>query len=67
MIEVFKIGYNSNEPKATKVMFELNNTDSRTNDKKVITKEASLELPKNFHIIRSATDWSMLQGEVIDS
>ena len=66
MIEMFKIGYNRYDPKATKDMFELNNRDTRTNDKKVITKKANFELRKNFFTIRSATDWNMLP-EVIDS
>ena len=48
-------------------MFELNNRDTRTNDKKVITKKAQFELRKNFFTIRSAADWNMLPGEVIDS
>ena len=67
MIEMFKLGYNRYDPKATKGMFEWNNRDTRTNDKKVITKKANFELWKNFFTIRSATDWNMLQGEVIDS
>ena len=48
-------------------MFEWNNRDTRKNDKKVITKKAKFELWKNFFTIISATDWNMLQGEVIDS
>ena len=48
-------------------MCELNNRDTRTNDKKVITKKANFELRKNFFTIRSAKDWNMLPGEVIDS
>ena len=48
-------------------MFELNNRDTRTNDKKVITKNANFELRKYFFTIRSATDWNMLPGEIIDS
>ena len=67
MIEMFKLGYNRYDPKATKDMFEWNNRDTRTNDKKVITKKANFELWINFFTIRSATDWNMLQGEVIDS
>ena len=67
MIEMFKISYNRYDPKATKGMFELNNRDTRTNDKKVITKKANFELRKYFFTIRSATDWNMLPGEVIDS
>ena len=47
-------------------MFELNR-DTRINEKKVITKKANYELRKNFFAIRSATDWNMLPGEVIDS
>ena len=67
MIETFKIGYNRYNPKATKGLFELNNRDTRTNDKKVITKKANLELRKNFFTIRSATDWIMLPRKVFDS
>ena len=48
MIDMFKIGYNRYDPKATKVIVELNNRDTRTNDKKMITKKASLELRKTF-------------------
>ena len=40
MIEMFKIGYNLYDLKATKDMFELNNRDARTNVKKVITKKS---------------------------
>ena len=65
MIEMFKIGYNQYDPKATIDMFELNKGDTRTNTKKVITK-ANFEL-LNFFSIRSATDWNMLPGEVNDS
>ena len=32
----------------TKDMFELNNRDTRINDKKVITKKVNFELRKNF-------------------
>ena len=46
MIEMFKIGYNRYEPKATKDMFELNNRDTRTNDKKVITNKGNFEFSK---------------------
>ena len=66
MIDMFQIGFNRYDPKATKDMFKLNNRVTRTNDKKVITKKANLELLKNF-TIRSATDWSMLPGEINDS
>ena len=34
MIEMFKIGYNRYDPKATKDMFELNKGDTRTNNKR---------------------------------
>ena len=67
MIEMFKIGYNRYDPKATKNMFELKSRDTRTNNKKGITKKANFELRKNIFIIRSATDCNMLPGEVIDS
>ena len=40
MIEMFKIGNNLYDLKATKDMFELNNRDARTNVKKVITKKS---------------------------
>ena len=66
MIEMFKIRYNRYDPKATKGMFELNNRDTSTNDQKVITKKANLELRKIFFTIISATDWNLLP-EVIDS
>ena len=49
MIEIFKIGYNRYDPKATKDMFELNIRDTRTNDKKVITKKANFEM-RNFFL-----------------
>ena len=48
MMEIFKIGYNLYDPIATKGMFELNNPDTSTNDKKVIKKKAKFELRKNF-------------------
>ena len=48
MIKMFKIGYNRYYPKATKDMFELNNRDTRTNEKKVITKKANFKLRKIF-------------------
>ena len=67
MIETFRIGYNRYDSKTTKNMFELNNRDTRTNDKKVITKKTNFELQKNFFNIRSATDRNMLPGDVIDS
>ena len=47
MIELLNIGYNRYDPKATKDMFELNNRDTRTKDKKVITKKANFELREN--------------------
>ena len=62
MIEMFNIGYNRYDPKATKGMFELSNRDTRTNDMKVITRKANFDLRKNFYTIRSATDWNMLPG-----
>ena len=49
MIEMFKIGYNRYETKATKGMFELNDRDTRTNDKKLITKKSNLELLNFFY------------------
>ena len=61
LIEIFKIGYNRHDPKATKDMFELNNRNTRTKDKKVITKKANFELRKNFLTIRSATDYKCCQ------
>ena len=67
MIEKFKISNNRYDPNSTKGVFELNNRDKRTNDKKRITKKAILELRKNCFTIRSATDWNMLPGEVFDS
>ena len=67
MIEMFKIGYNRYDPKATKGMFELSNRVTRTNYMIVITKKANFELQKIIHTIRSATDWNMLPGEVIDA
>ena len=67
MIEMFKIGYDRYDPKATKNIFELSNRDTRTNDKKVITKKAIFELRKNFFTIRSPTDWNMLAGKANDS
>ena len=48
-------------------MFQLNNCETRTNDKKVITKKANFKLRKIFFTIRSATNWYMLPGKVIDS
>ena len=48
-------------------MFELNNRDTGTNNKKEITRKVNFELRKNFFTIRSATDWNMLPGEVMDS
>ena len=49
-------------------MFEMNNRHTRTNDKKVINEESQLRIAeKIFLIIRSATDWNILPGEVIDS
>ena len=66
-IEMFKIGYNRYEPNATKGVFELNNRDTMTNDKEVISKKAEFELRKNCLSKRSATDLNMLPGEVIDS
>ena len=66
MIEMYKIVYNRYDPKATKDMFELTYRDTRTNDKKLITKKATLELRKKNFSIRSATDLNTLPGEVID-
>ena len=63
----FRANVTRYDPKAAKDMFELNNRDTRTNGKKVITKKANFELRKNFFTVRSATDWNMLPGEVIDS
>ena len=64
---MFKIVYNRYDPNATKGVFGLNNRDTRTNDKKVISKKGNFELRKNCFTITSATDLNMLPGEVIDS
>ena len=61
MIKMFKIGYNPYDPKAIKKgMFELNNPDTRTN-------QGQLRIAEKLFTIRSATDWNLLPGEVIDS
>ena len=57
MIEMFKVGNNRYDPKATKDMLELNNRDTRTNGKKMILKKTNFELRKKIFTIRSATDW----------
>ena len=67
MIEMFKLGYNRYDSVTTKGMFEFNNRDTITNDKKVITKKANSNCVKSFFFISSATNWNMLPGEVIDS
>ena len=71
MIEMFKIGYNRYDPKATKGIFELNNHDTRTNDKKVIKKKANLEVRKNvlpldqLQICDIRPEWTKMQVQHI--
>ena len=61
--------YNLYDQKLQKLHYDLKATvvtQRRTNDKKVITNKANLELRKFFFTNRSATDWNMMKGEEID-
>ena len=67
MIEMFKIGYNCYDPKVTKEIFILNNRDTRTNDSKIFSKRACLELPKHKFTIRAARELNAQLSEIINS
>ena len=48
MIEIFKIGYNRSDPKATKDMFESNNRDTWTNEKKSDNGEGQIRIAEKL-------------------
>ena len=67
MIEMFKIGYNRYDPKATKGIFELNNRDTRKNDTKSDKEEgqprsAEKRLPLDqLQICDIRPEWTKMQ------
>ena len=48
----------------TKEMFDLNKLETRTNDRKVLLRKASLEVQKHYITIRAAREGNALPSEV---